>query len=182
MDLGVISVRYARALLKSATQTHVEEKVYGEMQLLFGNYMNIPLLRQTIDNPMLAKERKHKLLETAAGAQPKAPVSELTSRFFKLVLDEGREEVLQLMAASYIDLYRKQKNITRGKLTTAVAVSPQTELKMRQMVEQNTKGKVEFETEVDPDIIGGFILEYDTYRMDASVKTKLNTILTELRK
>ena len=41
---------------------------------------------------------------------------------------------------------------------------------------------LEFETEVNPDIIGGFILEYDTYRMDASVKAKLNSILTTLKK
>jgi F-type H+-transporting ATPase subunit delta len=41
---------------------------------------------------------------------------------------------------------------------------------------------VEFETEVNPDIIGGFILEYDTFRMDASVRSKLNTILTQLTK
>ena len=53
---------------------------------------------------------------------------------------------------------------------------------MRQMVERKTQGTVEFESEVNPDIIGGFILEYDTYRMDASVRSKLNTILTQLRK
>ena len=58
---------------------------------------------------------------------------------------------------------------------------PATERKMRSMVESKTNGTVEFETEVNPDIIGGFILEYDTYRMDASVRNRLNTILTALR-
>ena len=53
---------------------------------------------------------------------------------------------------------------------------------MRHMVESRTKGIVEFETEVDPEIIGGFVLEYDTYRMDASVKSKLNSILNTLKK
>ena len=53
---------------------------------------------------------------------------------------------------------------------------------MRQMVESKTNGTVEFETEVNPDIIGGFILEYDTYRMDSSVRSKLNSILTQLSK
>ena len=53
---------------------------------------------------------------------------------------------------------------------------------MKQMVERKTHGTVEFNTEVDPDILGGFILEYDTYRMDASVKSKLNSILVQLRK
>ncbi len=89
---------------------------------------------------------------------------------------------MQLMANSYITLYRRQKNIIRGKLTTAVPVSSETENKMRAMVESKAKGAVEFETDVDPDIIGGFILEYDTFRMDASVKSKLNAILTALKK
>jgi len=53
---------------------------------------------------------------------------------------------------------------------------------MRKVVEAKTQGTVEFETQVDPDIIGGFVLEYDTYRMDASVKSRLNDILNTLRK
>ena len=61
-------------------------------------------------------------------------------------------------------------------------MSAATEQKMKQMVEAKTQGTVEFTTEVDPTIIGGFILEYDTYRMDASVKSKLNNILVELKK
>ncbi len=178
MDLGVISVRYARALLKSATDMKQEDAVYKEMLVLSQSYLQVPALRSTIDNPMLDKDKKNALLEVACGGQ----VSDLTQRFLQLVLNEGRESTLQFMAASYLTLYRQQKNVTRGKLTTAVAVSPETERKMKAMVESKTYGTVEFNTEVDPNIIGGFILEYDTYRMDASVKTKLNTILNQLKK
>jgi len=53
---------------------------------------------------------------------------------------------------------------------------------MKDLVRANANGTVEFNTTVNPDIIGGFILEYDTYRMDASVKTKLNAVLTQLKK
>ena len=178
MDIGVISVRYARALLKSSTDAKIEDSVYKDMQVLAKSYIDVPELRFTIDNPMLSKDIKENLLVTAAGSN----VCELTKTFISLVLKEGREEIMQFMANSYITLYRKQKNVIRGKLITAAAVSDDTEHKMRQMVESNTNGTVEFETEVEPDIIGGFILEYDTYRMDASVKSKLNGILTQLKK
>lgn len=178
MDIGVISVRYARALLKSATDQQLEATVYKEMMTVAKSYLEVPQLRQTIDNPMLSKDKKEVLLLTSAGPNPCA----LTKSFIQLVLREDRENVMQFMANSYITLYRKQKNVIRGKLTTAARVSPQTEQKMRQMVESKTQGTVEFETEVNPDIIGGFILEYDTYRMDASVKTKLNNILHTLRR
>lgn len=178
MDLGVISVRYARALLKSATELKLEDQVYKEMQTLSRSFLEVPELRFTIDNPMLSKDKKLKLIVTACGEN----VGELTKKFVALVLKEDREKTLQFMAASYITLYRQQKNIIRGSLTTAAPVSKDTEDRMRRMVESKTKGTVEFKTEVDPNIIGGFILEYDTYRMDASVKSKLNKILTELIK
>jgi F-type H+-transporting ATPase subunit delta len=178
MDIGVISVRYARALLKSATEQKLDDTVYQEMQLMSKSYIDVPQLRQTIDNPMLSKEKKEKLLLTSVGGQP----TDLTKAFIQLVLREGREPVMQFIANSYVTLYRKQRNVIRGRLITAARVSPATEQKMRQMVESNTNGNVEFETEVNPDIIGGFILEYDTYRMDASVKAKLNTILQALKK
>lgn len=173
MDLGVISIRYARALLKSAMQSHCEEQVYADMMTLSQAYVDVPQLRKTIGNPMISAEDKKKVLLSACGAKP----TELTEKFLSLVLQEKREEALQFIASSYITLYRKQKNITHGKLVTATAVSPATEEKLRDMVVQRTKGTVEFLTEVDPDIIGGFILEYDTYRMDASVKNQLAAVL-----
>lgn len=178
MDIGVISVRYARALLACSVESKLEDKVYAEMQTLAQSYAEVPELRMTIDNPMLSKPSKEQLLTTAAGGE----VSQPTRSFIALVLQEDRESVMQFMAHSFITLYRKQKNIIRGKLITAAAVTPSVEQKMRQMVEGNSSGTVEFETAVDPDIIGGFILEYDTYRMDASVKTRLNTILSQLSK
>lgn len=176
MDSGIISVRYARALLKSATDLKQEDEVYKEMQILAKCYLHIPQLRFSIDNPMLGKGKKLALLQTACGGE----ITKLTGTFLQLVLKENRESILQFMSTAYITLYRRQKNIIRGQLTTAVKVSPETEAKMKRMVEGKTKGTVEFNTEVDPSIIGGFILEYDTYRMDASVKTKLSKVLHQL--
>ena len=171
-------MRYARALLKSATDARLEDTVYQEMLTVAKSYVDVPALRQMIDNPMLSKDKKESLLIIAAGEKPSA----LTRSFISLVLKEDRENVMQFMANSYVTLYRKQKNIIRSKLTTAARVSAETEQKMRKMVESKTNGIVEFETEVNPDIVGGFILEYDTFRMDASVKSKLNNILNQISK
>lgn len=177
MDLGVISVRYAKALLKSAISQNLEKEVYGEMTTLSESYLSVPQLRQTIDNPMLQKSRKAELLATACGGKPTV----LTQRFFDIVLKEDREKLVPFMATSYITLYRKHNHIIRGKLTTAAPVNAQTEEKMKKMIEQRTRQSVEFQTEVDPSLIGGFVLEYDTYSIDASVKTKLASMLAKLK-
>ena len=55
MDIGVISVRYARALLKNAIEEKLEDKVYNDMQTLAVSYIKVPELRFTIDNPMLSR-------------------------------------------------------------------------------------------------------------------------------
>ncbi len=147
------------------------------MQTLSDCYVRVPELRFTIDNPMLSKDEKEKLFVTAAGDRP----CELTRTFFKLVLKEDREGMMQFIANSYITLYRKQKNLIRAKLLTATTVTPTIEQKLRKLVESKTSGTVEFETEVNPNIVGGFILEYDTYRLDLSVKSMLNSILSQLK-
>ena len=178
MNTGVISVRYARALLKAACEQGIEDKVYALMQTLAQSYLQVPDLRMTIENPMLPKEKKRKLLEVACGND----CPELVGRFLSLVLKDEREDLLQLMANDYVTLYRKMKNIIRGKVITASPVSSQVEDKMKALIQSRAQGTVEFNTKIDPSLIGGFILEYDTYRMDASVKSKLNAILTQLKK
>lgn len=176
MNIGVISVRYARALIKSAETQKAKDDVYSEMQHMSQSYLQVPELRKAIDNPMLPKSDKEQLLYTACGNP-----SELTKTFIRLVLKEGRENLIQFMANSFVTLYRKEKNIISGRLITAVTVTSEMEQKMRKLVEERTNATVEFQTEVNPDIIGGFILEYDTYRMDASVQSQLRSILKGLK-
>lgn len=87
MDLGVISVRYARALLKSATELKNADLVYQNMVSLSDCYINVPSLRSTIDNPMLQRSKKLHLLTTALGQSPQ----QLSVRFLELVLKEDRK-------------------------------------------------------------------------------------------
>lgn len=176
MDIGVISVRYARALLKAGLDAGVEDRVYAEMQVLAQNYITLSELRTAVDNPMLSKELKEQLLVAATGNNP----CDITRSFLSLVLKENRESILQFMANSCVTLYRKQKNIISAKLVTAAPVTKSVEDRMRHLVESKTNGTVQFETATDPELIGGFVLEYDTYRMDASLKAKLNAILAQL--
>lgn len=177
MDLGLISVRYARALLKASNQEKQSEQVYADMQTLAAEYINVPELSVTIANPMLSKEQKETLLIAATGSTK----CDLTRRFIQLVLKEGRSGIMQFIANSFVTQYRVQNNLIQAKLSTAAALSPETESKLRKLVESKTNGKVEFSANVDEDLIGGFVLEYDTYRLDASVKRQLSTILSNLK-
>jgi F-type H+-transporting ATPase subunit delta len=177
MNTGIISVRYARALQKSAALNGDTENVFSDMKNLAANFLALPGLGKAMDNPTIAKADKEQLLVTACGGNP----CNQTRSFLKLVLKEGRENMVQFMANSYMSLYRSGKNIVPARLITAVPVDESTRSKFNDVVKKRTKADIEFETKVDADIIGGFILEYDTYRLDSSVKTQLRSILKQLK-
>lgn len=170
MDIGVVSVRYAKALLAFAKENGKEGQVYAEVKALADHYAQLPKLKKAIENPVLAEDEKLKLLIEVAGGE-KGTSDEL-KRFFQLVLHARRENMLQFMFWSYIDLYREDKHIITGRLITAVP-SEKLVKHITELLEQKTQGSAELETRVDPEIIGGYIMEVAGLRLDASVANQL---------
>lgn len=173
MNIGVISIRYARAFLAYATEVKKADAVYQEMKQLTDNYVRFPDLRKAVENPVLAFDKKIELLLEASRC--KVSSGDVSERFFRLVLDEKREKFLQFMVWSYIDLYRETHNILKGRLVTAVP-SPELEKRMAALIAGKTKSNVEFDPYVDPEIIGGYVLDMAGYRIDASVSTQLKRV------
>lgn len=172
MNTGVVSRRYAKALLAYAKTVNKEDKVYQEMKRLATYFDRVADLRHAVENPVLDIQTKLKLLHEAAGG---ANVSDELMRFFSLVLEEKREKFLQFMTWSYIDLYREDKNILIGKLTTAVP-SPKLVDYLQRALSKANNAKVELETKVDESLIGGYIVEVAGMRMDASVTNQLKRV------
>lgn len=176
MNSGTVSKRYARALFEYAKEQGVEDKVFTDMQKLSQALTNDYSLRTALDNPVLFTSDKLELTKTAAGGQ----VSDAFVRFIELVLHQKREKNLQTISLVYLDLYRDYKNISVGKLVTAGSIDTAAQDKIKQLVNSKVKGTLEFETQIDPEIGGGFVLYIDTYRLDASVSTQLKSIREQL--
>ncbi len=173
MYIGVFSIRYAKALLAYANESGTEDAVYEETKTLASSFVQVPQLRQALENPVLPVETKLQLVCEAAGG---SRVSKELKRFVELVLAERREKFLQFMVMSYIDLYRKQKNISVGKLTTVCPVSHEIVDRIRALVVEKTQGTVEFMARIDPKLEGGFIFEFGTYRLDASIANQIKRV------
>ena len=165
-------MRYARALLAYANENGVADKVYMEVLQLSKAFTRVAELRVALDNPVLSAATKVELIHEAVGGQASP---ELT-RFIELVLAERRVKFLPFMLMSYIDLYRKQENISTGEITTACPVSDHVIDRIRALVVEHTHGTVELKTRVDPGLEGGFIFEIGTYRLDASVANQIKRV------
>lgn len=176
MNSGTISMRYVRALFRYALEKKAEETVFSEMKNLSESFAKNPNLRGALDSPVLGTKGKLNLIITAAGGN----VSDVFTRFIELVLHQRRENHLQTISLLYQDKYRKYKNITVGRLITAFPVNDAITNKVSQLVKKDHTGTIEFVTEVDPKITGGFVLYIDSYRLDASVSSQLRRIKEQL--
>ncbi len=176
MNTGVIPMRYARALLAFAKDRGTQEALYSQMKGVAMSFSQFGNLRDILNNPIIGKQQKLNLLESAAGEHP----CKEYLKFIDLLLAHKRENYLQSIALMYIDLYRKEQGIVVGSLTTAVPVTPKEQERIKQMLMPDNKGKLEFNTNVDADILGGFVFCYDTYRLDASVSAQLKRLKAQL--
>ena len=174
MNTGVVSVRYAKALLSYAKSRGKEDAVREEMRRLSDNFIKMPEFGRAIVNPVLSADDKLRLLQQGAGGG--GAVSDVLTRFFELVLSKRRESYLQFMVMSYGHLYNEDKNIIGGKLLTAV---PNEEFvkKLETIVGEHVGNKtVVLESKTDPSLIGGFVLQVEDKRLDASIASQLENV------
>lgn len=174
MDIGIVSMRYAKALMKYAADTKTEDRFYAEMAALAESFSKCTDLRGALENPTLPIGEKYTLICTAAMGEN--PVPQEFSRFIALVLDNGREGILQFISLAYLDLYRKSRHIGVAKVITAVPISKEVEERIRNSASTLLHARMELQTEVDPSIEGGFIFDINDYRLDASVATQFRRV------
>lgn len=172
MDTGIIPMRYAKALVAFAKEQKADSVVYTNMQQLSQSYFGEPQLKQVLENPLMTEVDKLKLITVAAGGK----VCDEFTRFIQLVLHQRRENFLQSVSLLYIDLYRKANNIRTATLVTATSVSQNEQDRIRKIIKTDKDEVIEFKASVNSDILGGFILGIDTYRMDASLATQLKRV------
>lgn len=174
MNVGIISARYAEALLKYVSETGNGETVYRQAHQLAGCFSALEDMRALIKHPKSTPDdQKLDVFVTAVGGKDKA-APELV-RFICLVMKHRRIGYLHLMLLIFMEKYRHAENIRAGKLTVAV---PSVTLKRRleDIVHDETGGTLELETKVDPSIIGGFIFDMEGSRLDASVASQLKAV------
>ncbi len=174
MDIGIISMRYAKALMEYVLSTDSEEKIYREVRTFEHNFRKQPDLRKVLENPILTIREKFSVICTAAVGD--GEVSREFARFITLVLKNRRETFLQYICLSFISLYRESKHIAVGKLITAVPVSRTVWERIRDSSATLLHAQMELQTEVDPSIEGGFIFDINDYRLDASIATQLKRV------
>lgn len=173
MNGGLIPHRYAKALYKLALDRGNTAAVYDEIKAVCAAFEANPDLNKVLANPFISNPDKQKLLLTAAGPDPEQDYK----AFVDLILAKKREMYAYQMALAFRDIYHQANDISTVCITTA-ATLPQAEMdKLRALVQKAFPGRtLEFSARVNPDLIGGFVIDVDSVRMDASLSNEIEQL------
>ena len=176
MATARVAARYAKALLALAQERGEVEAVGRDLATLHGVLSGSHDLVLLLQSPIVKADKKQAVLDAVPGDH----LSDLTSSFLKILVTKGREGLVVDM----VDEGQRQLNILRNiqeaSVTTAV---PLTEELRQQILGQMAKvhdGEVDMVEHVDPDILGGYILQMGDQMIDASVKRQLRSLGREL--
>ena len=177
MDNGLIPHRYAKALYKFAQEHDNTTAVYDEMKQVITAFQQNPGLQKALANPFVSRQDKANLLKAAAGDK----VDNDFLGFVKLILEMNRVEYAYRMALAYRDIYRQVNKISQVKVTTAADLGEQETKKLHNLVERSfPDSKLEISDAIDADLIGGFVIDVDDSRLDASVRNEIEQLRLKL--
>lgn len=181
MNQGLIPRRYAKALYKVDLDRGTAERSYQLMKTLADSFDANPDLRTAIANPFVSADDKIRLLDTAAGA---AADDSTFNDFLRLLVRNNRIDMVDLMANSYVELYRRERHIHSVEVVTAAPLDPSVMDRIKALVERHlgSDATIELTSRVDPDLIGGFVVNIDNERLDTSIATQLKELRLSLLK
>ena len=175
MDSGIISNRYAKAIFQYASALGEEDRLREELRILSEQFLAVPLLSKVLDDPTVSPDTKIDVLTTAVGKE----ISNTYRQVIRTIVKNGREHYMRSIALMFDKVYRKEKNRVILKLITTEPASNEMKTKLVDLVKRDEK-QVDFVAKTDDDIIGGFILEIEDRRLDASIRNQLNQLRLDL--
>jgi F-type H+-transporting ATPase subunit delta len=132
-------------------------------------------LRNVLRNPQVDPKTKADLLQELLG---EADV--LVRNFLRLVAEKGRIGDIEEIAREFERLVAKEERRLNVELTTAYELSDEEAKAILGQIEAASGRKVDASRKVDPNLIGGFVLQAGSMRVDASVRGRLNRLRQEL--
>jgi F-type H+-transporting ATPase subunit delta len=166
---------YARALFDAALEDGKLEPVREQLEQVVAAEDEVPELRALLRNPQLDPRAR-----AAALRDLLADGEELLRNFLLVLVDKGRTGQLGEIAREFERLVAEHEGVVHAELTTAVELSDEEARDLLARIEDSTGRKVEATRKVDPDLIGGIVLQVGSHRLDASVRGRLNRLRREL--
>jgi F-type H+-transporting ATPase subunit delta len=176
--LSGVAARYASALFEVAQDAGSVEAVAGDLDR-FGEVIEAsPDLARLIRNPIFTAEEQER---GVAAILSRVGIAGLTANFIRLVAAKRRLFALPDMIRSFRRLVSDAKGIVQAQVVLAERPSDAVMGDIEAALRDVAKAEVALDVKIDRSLIGGMIVKIGSRMVDASVRTKLNSIRLSLK-
>ncbi|ABS67321.1 F0F1 ATP synthase subunit delta [Xanthobacter versatilis] len=165
--------RYATALFELATEAGAVDSVKADLDRLSALIAESADLARLVKSPVFSAEEQ---LKAISAVLDQAGISGLAGNFVRRVAQNRRLFALPRMVADYASLVAAMRGETTAQVTVPAPLSDAHFFALKDALAQQTGKDVILDVTVDPSILGGLIVKLGSRMVDASLKTKLNSI------
>ena len=173
--MAVVHRTYARALYDAALENERVPTVREELADFVEAMHDVPELRAVLENPQVDRRAKADALESLL-----ADGDELLRNFLRLLAEKGRIGELDEVHLEFERLVAAAEGQLDVELTTAYELSEDESSAIVDQIAKASGRRVRATRSVDPDLIGGIVLQVGSRRVDASVRGRLERLRREL--
>lgn len=166
---------YAEALLAAAGEKGRLAEVREDLAEFAAAVESSEELRSFLRNPQIEPHVKRDALAALL-----ADADELVRNFLLLLAEKGRIAEIEQIHSEFERLIAQEARVLELELTTAVELSDEEAAQLVRRIEDAAGRRVEATRRVNPDIIGGIVVQAGSRRLDASVRGRLNRLRQEL--
>jgi len=169
------AIRYAKALLDLSIELNKVEVISSDMRAILDANNETTDFQLFLNSPLINSDKKISILKEIFDG-----FDELSISFVSLIAKNRRENILTEIAASFESLWKEKQGIVPVTLVSSIALDNSSKDSILAKVKGFVNGSIELTEEVDPAILGGFILKMDDKQVDASVRNQLNNLKQRL--
>ena len=167
-----IPLVYARALFEAAETQGKVEDVYEDVLLIQELVGKDRLARAFFDSPRIPRSEKAALV----ARNFKGKLSDILVNFLQVLIRRGRHQFLGPALEAYRELRNKSAGIVHATAVSAVPLSDESRAALVGRLERGLQKKIELQSIVREDIVGGIIVRFDGMVADGSISTALRKI------
>ena len=165
-----VSLRYANALILISKKSGLKQ-IQNDFESFIKLIRTNKDLKSIINNPLINVTKKSTILENICKA---IKTQKIFLGFVKTLTKHNKIFLIEKVFGQFNKLIDIDEGFTEVHLTTSKKLDNEKLKQIEKVISQKIDSKVKLNKKVDPQIIGGIIIQIDSLMIDNSVKSKLS--------
>lgn len=132
-------------------------------------------VERVMTNSRVSTEAKLRVADSVLGKLPP-----LVRNLVGLLITKGRTTLAAAIARQFREMVEESQGIARARATSAVPLSPEEQEAITRRLSLETGKQVILETSVDPELLGGLVVQIGDRLIDGSTRARLTALRENL--